>query len=962
MHHPTAGFRLPSLVLLGILALPDLSRALPEDEAPAALVDPRQALRTGDYEGAAAGFQAELERDPEKIEAARGWAEALAATGEYRKALEVLEKSPRFEKAPALLVFAGRIQLLTGRLAQAEQSFRAALELEPRHIESLNRLGEVLHRTGRREEARASWNELVQVYEDLSDDDAERLPAEAFVEMGLALVGLNRYAEANDVMFDQAQEKDPKCAELLLEWGRVFLEKHQYPECKKIILEALDQNRRFADALVLKAEYLLTDFQVGTTRYELAEREIEKALEINPNLARAYVARGSLWLTDGNLPRAQADFEKALSINPADLRGRGLLAACHYLSSNEEAFAAEEKKALEINPRAAEFYHTIAQAIETRFRYADAVKMASRAVELDPDYWPAFSTLGINCLRTGDEERGREFVDKSWKHDQFSPWILNTRKLHRHIDRNHRELRTERFIFSFPAEDFEVLSTHLVPLLEKAYDTLSAHYGVELEPPIRIEVFSSHQWFSARIVGLGGFPASGACFGNVVALTTPKALPQHWGAVAWHEFAHVIALHLTKHRVPRWLTEGLSVFEEGRDHPKWARLFEREIADAFGSGRLLPLGELDFGFSKPKYPMQVLISYFQGCLIVKYIQGRWGWDKVLEILHGYRDNKATPQIFREAFGMSLEDFDRGFFAYLADWVAKTGYEPEPGKEVVARLEIELSERPDDVKLLCDLAWAYLVNGNDIDAPLTAAKALKLDPESGDAHAIIGFSQLAERKTRQAKEALEKALEKGSRFRFHGHWRLGQIAQRERDKEAAIRHFEAAKQASPRAGAAQGHPPGRNLYYQLADLYNETGREADALRVLDELRSFTVEDGASRMRLLKHYLRQEGEEAARKAFELLDELIYIDPFDRSLHENLARVAARIGAHEITIREYNYLLIKYPDTNPRTAHLALAKAYLALEKREEARRSAEKVLAIDPENGEAKEVLKALEAEK
>src|SRR5690606_11060375 len=191
----------------------------------------------------------------------------------------------------------------------------------------------------------------------------------------------------------------------------------------------------------------------------------------------------------------------------------------------------------------------------------------------------------------------------------------------------------------------EVLKTYLVPLLEKAWENYTGYYATELNSPIHVDVFSKHQWFSARIVGLGGVPASGACFGKVVALTTPKALPQNWGAVALHEFAHVVTLQATDNRIPRWLTEGLSVYEEGRDYPRWKRNFTREIADSFGSGRLLPIRDLDSGFSKPKYPMQVLISYFQGCLVVDYIRLTWGFEKIQELLAGYRERKSTEQVF-----------------------------------------------------------------------------------------------------------------------------------------------------------------------------------------------------------------------------------------------------------------------------------------------------------------------------
>ena len=60
----------------------------------------------------------------------------------------------------------------------------------------------------------------------------------------------------------------------------------------------------------------------------------------------------------------------------------------------------------------------------------------------------------------------------------------------------------------------------------------------------------------------------------------------------------------------------------------------------------------------------------------------------------------------------------------------------------------------------------------------------------------------------------------------------------------------------------------------------------------------------------------------------------------------------------VREYTYLL-GFADTNPRIAYLALARAHLGLGNKDEAARYARKVLAIDDENEEARELLEKIE---
>jgi len=933
----------------GLLAQDEKPR---ETEEQATAKQAASSLRGGDYESAREDFSSLLKTSPGDEGLARSLARAWAATGGYQEALDVLKAAAKWESSTKLQAEAGKICLRTGKLDAAESLFRKAIELDGGNVTALNRLGETLSQRGRGKEAAKIWNDVIDVYQELSFQQAEELEADEFVEMGLALIHLNRFKDADMIMFPQAQDQDAKCQSLLVEWGRIFQDKFNYPDARKSFREALGENPSFADGLVALAENYLEDFQVGSGRYSMAQKQLEKALSVNPEHPGAHKALGSLWLSDGNLPKAGKSFRRSLAINPVNLEARGLLAACFFLDGDEESFAKHEKATLELNGECAEFYHTIARAIESRFRYQDAASMSEKALAVDPDYWPAFHTLGINLLRMGQEEKARFYLEKSREKDPYNIYVFNTRELLKYMDRKHRVLKRGKFVLKLPKADYEILKTYLVPLLEEAYEKLQKRYRVELDPPVYIEVFSEHKWFSARIVGLAGFPATGACFGNLVALTTPKALPQNWGVVAWHEFAHVITLHATHHHVPRWLTEGLSVFEEGSEYPFWTRRFEVELGSAYASGRLLTLAELDFGFSKPKYPMQVLMSYYQGCMVVRYITQRWSFEKILDVLNGYKENKTTRQIFREVFKLELEEFDKGFFKYLDDWVKSNGLVPLVVEESLAdELQLDLEDDPGNIEKLLKLAWVYYCGGVEVDVHLTIGKVLKLDPDNADALAILGLQNLREGKTASSRKDLLKALEGKTRYGFRTNEALGNIAFKKGKKEEAVEYLERAREISPRAGALQGRT---NIYSRLISHYMESGDEEKMIERLEQWRQISPEDLRSRLALGKIYLGKGDEESTAKAVKVLDEVIFINPFDLKLHKELARAASSSGAHEISIREYK-LLLTYPETNPRTAYLALAKAYLGLGDKKEAASFARKVLGIDGENAEAEKIL-------
>ena len=914
-------------------------------------------LRVGEYDSAIERLKKAVESAADqskqgdeakvaKTKALRGWAEALAARGRYDQALEVLRRGD-FESTPTLLTRAGAIYLETGRLKDAGEALEKAASQTPRSPEACYLLGESYRQRGNLKEARRLYDQSLDAYRLLDPDDAEALDASAFVYWGLTCIALNRYRDAHEIMVSQAEEIDESEPSLLLARGRMFFDKYNFPDAREDYRAATDQNPDFAEALASLAEDYLADFQVGTRRFGLAEKYLQRALEVNPRNMRAHLVRGKIWFYDGDLKAAVDAFLEAISCNPASMESRGLLAASYLVGGRREAFEKAQQEALAINPKAAEFYHAIAQAIEMKFRYPEIVRMCDRALSLDPDYWRAYVTLGINCLRTGEIDRGRQFLNKSWERDRFNPWVFNTRLLLSHMDDSFATFESDRLVFSLPKADAPIMRPYLEPLLNEAWETLSKRYKVEINRPIRIESFSIHKWFSARTVGLEGFAASGACFGKLVTLTTPKALPQNWGAVAWHEFAHVVTIQLTNYRVPRWLTEGISVYEEGYDRPTWTRNFQRQIADAFGSGRLLPMAQLDLGFSKPKFPMQILVSYFQGCLIVDFVARKWGFDAVLKILDGYKNFKGTEAVFEEVLGLGLEEFDRQFNEFVASWVDKNGYSPSFAEEMVDRLELKRDQRPEDPAVLTDLAWAYYSNDNDVDTKLTVDKALSIEP-SGDAHAILGMLHLKNKRRKLGREHLDKALEMGTRFAFRAHAILGDMSSKTSPKDA-VEHYEAAKKASPIAGAASGGPG--NIYYKLAKLYDAAGDAEKSIAQMEALSKFAPEDPECRFRVAK-YAMTHGD--FKKAAYYLDELMYINPFDVNLHKYAARAAEEIEDYDLLIRETRVLL-GFPETNRLKAYLTLAKAYDTKKDLEKAADAARKVLQIDPDNGDAKEIL-------
>src|SRR5262249_55318890 len=312
-----------------------------------------------------------------------------------------------------------------------------------------------------------------------------------------------------------------------------------------------------------------------------------------------------------NYEAATQEIDRALKVNPNAVDAIAVRAAMYFLSDRKGELDAEIKRALAINPRAGEFFDTLSTFAVNNRRYTDAVQFGRRAVELRPNLWSARTQLGIQLLRTAKVEEGRAELERAFKGDPFNVWAKNTLDL---LDSMKDYVDTVRGPFLIKAEPKEngALAVYAADLLEEAHKKLTDKYRFTPRAPISVEVFPNHEDFAVRSLGLPGLGALGVCFGQVIAMDSPAARNPgefNWGSTLWHEFTHVITLEMTDHRIPRWFSEGLSVFEERRARPGWGDNWSIQNLKAIGEGRFVKIAELDAAFMRPKRPDGVPLAY-----------------------------------------------------------------------------------------------------------------------------------------------------------------------------------------------------------------------------------------------------------------------------------------------------------------------------------------------------------------
>jgi len=817
-------------------------------------------LRRGEYAEAIAQLRVAL--DQNLARAAEGLITAYVETGRYeeaeRTAREVLARADRSlsaDERARVEMLLGEVLVTIGRYEEAVRAFDRALAREgwPGELRAGVQKGRALWEMGRIEEAR----ELLHRFCARAFARGMR-SAEDLTWTARALVSLERPHEAND-LYAEAIERDPSFREAYLQAGDLFVEKYNYAEAASFFRDALRINPNCARAHL----GLARSARIGGGGEAFAH--VQRALAVNPRLVEAHELMAALSLEVGDIEAAERHLAEAQRVNPRALSTRALRAVALYLQDRASELEQEIRSVLDANPRYGEVYAALADFAVLNRRYPEAVEFARRAVELSPWLWRAWATLGLNLLRVGRDAEGREVLERAFAGDPFNVWVKNTLDL---LDsmRAYPETITEHFLIRVAPSEHPVLAPLVAELLERAYAQLSERYQFRPEGPIIVELFPNHEDFAVKTVGLPGLGALGACFGRVIVMDGPSARPRgsfNWASTAWHEFVHVITLQATAYRIPRWLSEGISVYEERRARPGWGYHWTLEFVRAFGEGRFVPLRHLEAAFLRPSSPQALSLAYFQASLVVEFIVERFGFERLRSLLALYRHGERTDGAFQKALGMTVEDVDRLFREHVSRTIGP----------YLARLDPHLLARAE-------------VSEED------AREALARHPENFAAHLHLGRILRARGDVEAAIVHLREAIRL---FPFYtgprnAYEELAAIFEERGEVAEAVRVLR--QWAAREEANVEVHRRILRLALKLGqkDIVEEALEAALAISPLD--RDLQAQAG-------EFYLEQNQPERAVRAFSAV---LHLDPPDRAeAHYHLARALLAKGARAEARRE-------------------------------------------------------------
>jgi tetratricopeptide (TPR) repeat protein len=620
-------------------------------------------------------------------------------------------------------------------------------------------------------------------------------------------------------------------------WGWLFLDTHQYADAMKLFGEALqifpnDTSARLGMAHVFAERF---EGEARTLIEDLLKRD-DQLIDAHLLAARMALEEGRLEDAGKSLDRAAkvADKQKLPPLEVYSLRAVLDLARADTTRRGSMENNEWVTRVLAYNPRYGAVFEEMAHFEIMRRRYREATAFLQRAVAVQPDLWSAQAELGTNLLRFGDVEGARQHLASAYSGDPYSPTTVNTLRLLERAE----DFEVLTSSVPFPAlqgggerqidlrlrlnrKEAAVLQPYVASLARDSITTFSRRYGFEPAEPVTVELYPNHDDFAVRVAALPGIGLLGVTFGYLVAMDSPSGRATgdfHWGSTLWHEMAHVFTLEATDHRVPRWLSEGISVFEEWRTGPTPGVAVTPDALMAMRDGKFLPVAELDAGFIRPQYPNQVQVSYMQAGLLCLFIEQRWGFAQLSALLHQFTRDISTQAAIEATFKMPSAQFDKQFEAFVKERYAT----------VLARGENWQKLYQSARKAVQQERWA--------DAIEPALQAIEIYPEYIANDSAYEALALAQEKTDRRDDAIATL----AKYRKAGGWEPQALRQLARLLDAAGRGSEANEVL---VAINYVDPLNVDQHAQLGDRLLAAGSAADAVREYQVLLALDSHDTA-----------------------------------------------------------------------------------------------------------------------
>jgi tetratricopeptide (TPR) repeat protein len=375
-----------------------------EQRYPAAISHLEQALALNPPPDVADQFQVALGR-------------TYAESGDLAKAQEVLGKleAARPNSANAHLnmgtvrgqssraILAGQLNnqanqwLAEGKVQQAVDTYRKALQLNPNYAQARYNLSLALDKLGEFSEEQEQLEEAVKLDPKLGS---------AHDQLGLLALRIGKLDKAEQE-FKSALLINPQDAEALDSLGVIYSLKGNEAQATAMFQRSIESDPKYAKAYL---DLGMTLAQHG--QYAEAERQFQTAIKMAPDNESGYTGLGMLLAKTGREGEAIQSFRKAVALDPSSPEAHvnlGIALADQY---DLAGGLAQFSEAIRLDPHFAKAHYNLGRFYFYTGKYAEARKELETACQIQPDYPDALYSQALTERQLNNLPRATELLER----------------------------------------------------------------------------------------------------------------------------------------------------------------------------------------------------------------------------------------------------------------------------------------------------------------------------------------------------------------------------------------------------------------------------------------------------------------------------------------------------------------------------------------------------------------------
>lgn len=301
----------------------------------------------------------------------------------------------------------------SGRLDEARDVYRQVLQVAPETADAWHFMGLLLHQQGHSEQAITAMEQAIRL---------NSANAVFYGNLGGVLMATDRHDEAESVL-RRGLEVAPKDVNLLNNLGAAFLEQQRFSDAESILTQVLNQApdhtqalmnlgnacrglgqleeaaRCYGHALTITPQNVQLLANLGAAQFELeqfdaAMETLERALELDPTCVEAACSLASLLQHRGDTERAEQYWRQAASIDSGRTDARLQLGILLNRQQRYDEAIAVLAEAVELRPDAAEAWHQLGRASEQLGDTDRAIDYYRTTLEYAGNHIPALNSLG----------------------------------------------------------------------------------------------------------------------------------------------------------------------------------------------------------------------------------------------------------------------------------------------------------------------------------------------------------------------------------------------------------------------------------------------------------------------------------------------------------------------------------------------------------------------------------------